>query len=142
MALNPKEISPYFNFIPQAGKMQGFVFGKWLREKYPTLLKRYYDNNEIYAQSSKVTRCIMTVQTVLAGLYYPLDWADQWSGDFNINWTPIPVNSYDENLDHVSRYNDFIFKYTDGSRYWFIFHPSMGEILNFFNLNPKILSKS
>lgn len=86
--------------------MQGFGLGQWLRESYPNLLKNYYDQEEIYAQSSHVSRCIMTIQVVLAGLYYPLDPLDNWSGDFNINWTPIPVNTLRPSIDHVSRNNN------------------------------------
>lgn len=84
--------------LVNAGKMRHLMLGKWLRQRYSSLLKDTYSNNEIYVRSTDVDRTLMSAEANLAGLYPPTG-ADVW--DTAITWQPIPVHTVTEELDSV-----------------------------------------
>ncbi|XP_052899649.1 prostatic acid phosphatase [Anopheles moucheti] len=84
--------------LVNAGKMRHLMLGKWLRQRYSSLLKDTYSNNEIYVRSTDVDRTLMSAEANLAGLYPPQG-ADVW--DSAITWQPIPVHTVTEELDNV-----------------------------------------
>ncbi|XP_035900613.1 prostatic acid phosphatase [Anopheles stephensi] len=84
--------------LVNAGKMRHLMLGKWLRQRYSSLLKDTYSNNEIYVRSTDVDRTLMSAEANLAGLYPPTG-ADVW--DSAITWQPIPVHTVTEELDSV-----------------------------------------
>uniref|UniRef100_A0A182K0N3 acid phosphatase n=1 Tax=Anopheles christyi TaxID=43041 RepID=A0A182K0N3_9DIPT len=84
--------------LVNAGKMRHLMLGKWLRQRYSSLLKDTYSNNEIYVRSTDVDRTLMSAEANLAGLYPPTG-RDVW--DSAITWQPIPVHTVTEELDNV-----------------------------------------
>uniref|UniRef100_A0A182NA80 acid phosphatase n=1 Tax=Anopheles dirus TaxID=7168 RepID=A0A182NA80_9DIPT len=84
--------------LVNAGKMRHLMLGKWLRDRYSSLLKDTYSSDEIYVRSTDVDRTLMSAESNLAGLYPPKG-ADVW--DSAITWQPIPVHTVSEELDSV-----------------------------------------
>uniref|UniRef100_A0A182HT87 acid phosphatase n=1 Tax=Anopheles arabiensis TaxID=7173 RepID=A0A182HT87_ANOAR len=84
--------------LVNAGKMRHLLLGKWLRQRYSSLLQDTYSNNEIYVRSTDVDRTLMSAEANLAGLYPPTG-RDVW--DSAITWQPIPVHTVTEELDSV-----------------------------------------
>lgn len=84
--------------LTNAGKHRHLELGRWLRNRYSSLLSPAYTNSEIYVRSTDVDRTLMSAESNLAGLYPPVG-ADQW--DPAIAWQPIPVHTVPEELDEV-----------------------------------------
>lgn len=86
----------------QKGCLQAFNLGKILRKRYHTLLPKndVYLSAEMKVISSETERCVMSAQSVLAGLLPP-------SKDHNllpIAWQPIPVKVLPRMDDMVRLY--------------------------------------
>lgn len=89
---------PIIRLDPQIGERQHFELGKWLRQRYATLLTERYDKDNFFIQSTDVDRTLMSALSNLAGLYEPH--GDQiWNEA--LPWQPIPVHTVPEALDHV-----------------------------------------
>ncbi|XP_068152454.1 prostatic acid phosphatase [Drosophila tropicalis] len=84
--------------LTNKGKLQHYELGKWLRNRYGSLLSDKYSADEIYVQSTDVDRTLMSAQSNLAGLYEPKG-SDVWNP--NIPWQPIPVHTVPENKDFI-----------------------------------------
>lgn len=93
---------PYINntFAPfgwgqltNAGRVQLFENGKFLRKRYDEFLGHSFTLDDVYAQATGVTRTKMSLQLALAGLFPPKGTPLEWSKD--LNWVPIPYN-YEE----------------------------------------------
>uniref|UniRef100_A0A034VI38 acid phosphatase n=1 Tax=Bactrocera dorsalis TaxID=27457 RepID=A0A034VI38_BACDO len=82
--------------LTNTGKNQHYQLGKWLRQRYNTLLNETYSENEIYVRSTDVDRTLASALSNLAGLYPPIG-AEIWNKD--IAWQPIPVHSKPERED-------------------------------------------
>lgn len=85
-------------FQLQTGKYQHYQLGKWLRQRYSSLLNETYSENEIYVRSTDVDRTLASALSNLAGLYPPIG-DEIWNKD--IAWQPIPVHSIPERDDKV-----------------------------------------
>ena len=79
--------------------MQHYELGKWLRQRYRTVINESYSKDEIYIQSTDVDRALMSALSNLAGLYTPKT-KQIWNK--NIAWQPIPVHTTPEKDDGVS----------------------------------------
>ncbi|CAO1354775.1 unnamed protein product [Diamesa hyperborea] len=95
-------LDPYVNetFAPYGwgqltnnGRKQMFDVGSYLLKQYSGFLGKTFQPNEVYAQSTGVTRTKMSLQLVLAGLFPPANTPLEWNK--NLNWLPIPYN-YEE----------------------------------------------
>ncbi|XP_026824199.1 venom acid phosphatase Acph-1 [Ooceraea biroi] len=71
--------------LTNAGKDRAYKFGQVLKEMYKSFLGDVYYQPNIYAQSSAVVRCKMTLQLVLAALYPPND-VQKWNP--HLSWQP------------------------------------------------------
>lgn len=82
----------------QKGKMDQYMLGKWLQQRYNLLLGDRYSSEAVYALSTISDRAVMSGMCLLAGLFPPT--GDQiWNSQ--LLWQPIPVHSYDETAGNV-----------------------------------------
>lgn len=72
--------------------------GKWLRQRYNSLVSEKYSNTEMYVRSTDVDRTLMSAESNLAG-FYPPHGQDIWNE--NIPWQAIPVHTMPEKQDVV-----------------------------------------
>ncbi|XP_018918009.2 testicular acid phosphatase homolog isoform X1 [Bemisia tabaci] len=84
----------------QKGKESMFNLGCFLRRRYDGFLSTTYSPAEIFVLSSRLDRCIMSVQLLLAGLYPPIG-TQMWNPD--LLWQPIPVHSLNSGCDDIIR---------------------------------------
>jgi len=92
----------------QTGKMQTYELGQFLRKRYDGFIPKKFHADHIFVRSSDMDRTIMSADTVLSGLYPPINkWNDR------IDWQPIPVHSVPLEQDNVRT-----------SRFFIIFHSS------------------
>ncbi|XP_055310683.1 prostatic acid phosphatase-like [Sitodiplosis mosellana] len=77
------------------GKRFLYEMGQWLRSRYGNFLGNTYQPDAVWAQTTGVTRTIMSMQVVLAGLFPPRGTAMEWNR--RLNWQPIPI--FSEPLD-------------------------------------------
>ncbi|KAG5671139.1 hypothetical protein PVAND_001352 [Polypedilum vanderplanki] len=85
--------------LTNRGKQQMYVLGQFLRSRYKNFLNKTLDLNEIYAQSTGVSRTKMSLQLVLASLYPPKNTELEWNT--KLNWQPIPYNYEELNQDSL-----------------------------------------
>ncbi|XP_055384049.1 prostatic acid phosphatase [Condylostylus longicornis] len=95
---DPKFWPTGFGQLTNIGKMQHFELGKWLRNRYHTLLNASYSRDDLFVQSTDVDRTLMSALSNLAGLYEPKG-NDIWNN--NILWQPIPVHTVPEKDDNM-----------------------------------------
>lgn len=95
---DPSHWSTGWGQLTNAGKMRHLQLGKWLRNRYSSILSKTYTNSEIYVRSTDVDRTLMSAESNLAGLYPPTG-KDVW--DPAIQWQPIPVHTVPETMDEV-----------------------------------------
>jgi hypothetical protein len=72
--------------IIKIGKARAYQLGEVFRKRYNCFLGNIYYQPNVYAQSTAVVRCKMTVQLVLAALYPP-DHTQQWNS--KLPWQPV-----------------------------------------------------
>ena len=112
------------------GMHQEYLLGKKLRERYINtyrLLSPNYKNNSIYVRSSAFNRTLMSVQSLLCGLY-PLGLGPKFNNTpaLPAGQQPIPIITYPKEQDYillskdnnVEKYNDMIEKYVFPSQDW------------------------
>lgn len=75
-----------------------YKLGLWLRDRYRNILSPTYKNTEIRVNSSGSDGCLLSAQSVLAGLYR-LNKTNQWYHD--VPWEPIPIFTKPEIEDPV-----------------------------------------
>ena len=85
-------------FIFQAGKQRLLLLGRSLRQRYVDFIPEIYFPNDVYMLSSDADRCIMSAQSLLAGLYPP---SEIQIIEPQLGWQPIPVHTSPRNLDKV-----------------------------------------
>jgi prostatic aicd phosphatase len=83
--------------LTNAGKLEMYNLGKFLRERYGKFLGPHYTPDEYYAQSTDSDRTKASVQTINAGLWPP-EVKQKWGP---IEWQPIPVHSEPLSQDHL-----------------------------------------
>ncbi|XP_063922293.1 prostatic acid phosphatase-like isoform X2 [Zophobas morio] len=87
-----------FGQLTNLGKMQHYLLGKWLRDRYASFLSPHYSEKDFYLRSTDADRTLMSAEANLAGLYPPH--ADQiW--DPAIPWQPIPIHTMPELEDNL-----------------------------------------
>jgi hypothetical protein len=119
---NASEWSKYGGLgqLTQTGMQQHNEFGKFLRARYnESFLGMYYDRNRVYVRSTDYDRTIMSAQSLLSGLYPPVDY-QLWSNE--IKWQPVPVHTNDAdkifaNPDKCARYQELKFAVIDTAEY-------------------------
>lgn len=77
-----------------------FNIGVLLRSRYEHLLPPdgLYSKNDMHVVSSNLERCLMSVQSLLAGLMPPLE----NDNPLPLHWQPIPVSIIPADRDYVS----------------------------------------
>lgn len=75
-----------------------YTVGEWIRERYGSVIGDNYQSDLSLTQSSYADRCIMSAQTLLAGLYPPSPEELFVPG---LIWRPVPVHSTPRHLDKV-----------------------------------------
>ncbi|KAM7358489.1 venom acid phosphatase Acph-1-like isoform 2-T2 [Cochliomyia hominivorax] len=110
---------PYgWGHITNAGKLELFNIGSWLRKRYSNFFDSYYQPDAVHAQATGVTRTHMSLQTVLSSIFPPKHTPMEWNPKYN--WQPIPVYSQPLNEDSL------LLVRTPCPRYFEAFH----EVLN------------
>jgi len=84
--------------LTNEGKRQHYELGKWLRQRYDSLLTEEFSVDRVYVQSTDVDRTIMSAQANLAGMFPPKG-RQVWSN--RLAWQPIPVHTTPEHMDKV-----------------------------------------
>ncbi|CAH0388978.1 unnamed protein product [Bemisia tabaci] len=84
----------------QEGKVTTYDLGQFLRERYGGFLSSRYKAHEILMRSSRIDRCLMSAELVLAGLYPPVG-TQIWNKD--LPWQPIPVQTAPDDADDIIR---------------------------------------
>ncbi|KAH8369755.1 hypothetical protein KR093_000862 [Drosophila rubida] len=83
--------------LTNAAKVELYKIGKQLRKRYRQFLPPYYQPNTLHAQATQSTRTIMSLQTVLAGMFPPENTPMEWNK--KLNWQPIPILTEPEATD-------------------------------------------
>lgn len=73
--------------------------GKWLRNRYNSLMSEVYNRNDIYIFSSDEDRCLMTAQCVLAGMFQPSARISTNAPEVLKLWEPVPVHTKPKDED-------------------------------------------
>ncbi|KAI4483702.1 hypothetical protein M0804_007962 [Polistes exclamans] len=97
---------PYINYswpggwgaLTTKGMRQLYNVGKWIRKTYGPIVGFKYNSSIVYVRSSDSDRCIMSAQTLLAGLYPP---TVEEIFVPNMPWRPIPVHTIPRELDDL-----------------------------------------
>lgn len=76
--------------LTNEGKRQHYELGKWLKQRYHSLVNETYNPEDIWVRSTDVDRALMSAQANLAGFYPPEDF-NIWSP--TVQWQPIPVHT-------------------------------------------------
>ncbi|KAG7204215.1 hypothetical protein KM043_002046 [Ampulex compressa] len=84
--------------LTKKGMRQMYDVGRWMREKYGSLIGNEYRAESVSVRSTYADRCIMSAQALLAGLFPPTPDEIFVPG---LLWRPIPVHSTPRNLDKV-----------------------------------------
>ncbi|KAL0275197.1 UNVERIFIED_CONTAM: hypothetical protein PYX00_003131 [Menopon gallinae] len=87
-----------FGQLTNAGKSQMHEFGKWLRNRYDGFLPAIYNDRDVYAKATEISRDMMSAAALLSGLYEPTG-TDVWNPD--IKWQPIPVHATPLSEEHT-----------------------------------------
>lgn len=87
-----------FGQLTNTGKKQHFELGKWLRQRYGSLVSEKYNPEEMHVKSTDVDRTLMSAMSNLAG-FYPPKGKDVWNEE--LSWQPIPVHTIPEKLDDL-----------------------------------------
>nr|CAD7266968.1 unnamed protein product [Timema shepardi] len=86
--------------LTNRGKLQMWELGRYLRQRYGSLVPDLYSPEDTFMTSSDVDRCLMSAQLVLAGLY-PARGTQVWNP--SLDWQPIPVHSTNPGQDNLIR---------------------------------------
>ncbi|XP_076638710.1 lysosomal acid phosphatase-like [Colletes latitarsis] len=97
---------PYRNYkwengwgaLTKEGMVRMYNVGRWIRDVYGSLIGIKHESSLLLTQSSYADRCIMSAQTLLAGLYTP---APEEIFVPGLNWRPVPVHSIPRSLDKI-----------------------------------------
>lgn len=100
----PKD--PYINYtwpgglgaLTKKGMRQLYNVGQWVRQEYGALVGNKFESATTLMRSSYTDRCIMSGQTLFAGLFPPSPEDMFLPG---LAWTPIPVHSIPRTLDKL-----------------------------------------
>ena len=105
--------------LTPVGMRQEFLRGVYLSKLYPNLFSKY-DPNTIYVRSTDVNRTLMSVYSMLDGLFlgkgpsfagnypldrsiplYPLNFSDSDLNVFPFNYQPIPIHTLEGSNDEL-----------------------------------------
>ncbi|GMT14396.1 hypothetical protein PFISCL1PPCAC_5693 [Pristionchus fissidentatus] len=75
--------------LTSIGKRQAYGLGKEIRAFVGPFIDSNYIPSQSKFYSSSANRCQMTLQSAVAGIYVPNDWAD-WNKKRLDNWSPVP----------------------------------------------------
>ncbi|EFN76309.1 lysosomal acid phosphatase [Harpegnathos saltator] len=100
----PKD--PYINYswpggwgaMTKKGMLQLYNVGQWIRKEYGEAIGKKYESASTLVRSTYADRCIMSAQTLLAGLFPPSPEDMFVSG---LEWTPIPVHAIPREMDKL-----------------------------------------
>lgn len=93
--------------LSRKGIRQMFDLGTRLRSRYHQMLPAdgFYTKNEMHVVSSHLDRCLMSVESLLAGLMPPQDHGNP----LPLAWQPIPVSIIPADRDYVSKSIKYLF---------------------------------
>lgn len=74
-----------------------------MRERYAGFLSSTFSENDVYTQSSKIDRTIMSAEAFLAGIYLPERPTDFFKT--HLPWHPFPVHTTPTKLDNLIHAN-------------------------------------
>ncbi|GMS84331.1 hypothetical protein PENTCL1PPCAC_6506 [Pristionchus entomophagus] len=77
--------------LTSIGKRQAYGLGKEIRSFIGSFINGNYLPAQAKFYSSSANRCQMTLQSALAGVFDPSDWAD-WNTDQLDHWSPVPYS--------------------------------------------------
>lgn len=88
-----------FGALSPKGALQLYNLGKHLRMRYGRLLppNGLYSKDNMRVLSSYFERCLMSVESLLAGFLPP----NEWMNRFPLPWQPVPVNVIPAKEDYV-----------------------------------------
>ncbi|XP_044258181.1 venom acid phosphatase Acph-1-like [Tribolium madens] len=86
-----------YSQLTTKGKKTEFEIGKYIRQTYGDFIPQQYGPEVAYAISTDFKRTKMSLESVLAGLFPPLD-SDVFSS--GLNWQPIPYE-IDDGIDLI-----------------------------------------
>ncbi|XP_037029689.1 prostatic acid phosphatase-like [Bradysia coprophila] len=90
--------------LTNLGKQQEFELGLYIRDRYADFLDPTYSENDIYVQSSNITRTILSAQAFLTGVYKPETSPDFWTS--NLPWNPpFTVHTTPRKVDNLIHAN-------------------------------------
>ncbi|KAF4527486.1 hypothetical protein B566_EDAN014540 [Ephemera danica] len=84
--------------LTKEGKQRLLSMGRFLRKRYSDFIPDIYFAKDIYTLSSDADRCIMSGQSLLAGLYPP---SEIQIIEPELGWQPVPVHTVPRDLDNV-----------------------------------------
>ncbi|XP_076547283.1 prostatic acid phosphatase-like [Osmia lignaria lignaria] len=84
--------------LTKEGMLQMYTVGEWIRKQYGSVISKNYRSDLSLTQSSYADRCIMSAQTLLAGLYPP---SPEELFVPSLIWRPVPVHSTPRHLDKL-----------------------------------------
>ncbi|XP_076666924.1 lysosomal acid phosphatase-like isoform X1 [Andrena cerasifolii] len=84
--------------LTKRGMLEMYNVGRWIRDKYGSIIGPKYESSLSLVQSSYADRCIMSAQSLLAGLYPP---TPEEIFVPELNWRPVPVHSTPRHLDKI-----------------------------------------
>ncbi|XP_072382224.1 prostatic acid phosphatase-like isoform X1 [Diabrotica undecimpunctata] len=87
-----------FGQLTKKGIKRMYGLGQWYRQRYKNFLSETYSKDEIYIHSSNIDRCLMSITTLLAGLYPPKGY-QLWNEQ--LEWQPIPVHTESIYVDQI-----------------------------------------
>jgi hypothetical protein len=80
---------------------RAYEFGQDLRRsKYSNFLNENYNRENVYVRSTDYDRTLVTVSSILAGLYPP-NGEQKWNNEIGSKWQPIPIHTNDIKLDNI-----------------------------------------
>ncbi|XP_014485430.1 PREDICTED: lysosomal acid phosphatase-like [Dinoponera quadriceps] len=106
---NPTETypkDPYINYtwpsgwgaLTKKGMLQLYNLGRWIRQEYGAIIGNKYESVNTSVRSTYADRCIMSAQTLLAGLFLPSPEDIFVPG---LEWTPVPVHAIPREVDKL-----------------------------------------
>lgn len=75
-----------------------YNLGRWIRGKYGAMIGNKYNNTRMLVRSTYAERCVMSGQTLLAGLFPPSPENMFVPG---LEWIPVPVFPIPREMDKV-----------------------------------------
>ncbi|KAL5110124.1 Lysosomal acid phosphatase [Taenia crassiceps] len=84
--------------LTQEGIEQLFLLGKWLRNKYGSLVGQNYNVSSFHMRSSDVDRSLMSAEAMMAGFFHL---SDSPLSKYGLQWRPVPTHTVPTTTDSL-----------------------------------------